>query len=187
MLRCLQYSHSALRFTRHYKQTICFFKNSFSLTRKKSNRIFKLSTRYLTTATARSTKLQEFREKLKNSSTLSEFMDDGGEMFFLYFLSINNLFTFFFAGLNEITLQSSIPYFNLEPNTGQDRSVYIESYGCQMNINDTEIVYGIMQKEGYHKADNIETVHTLLYSKNLLFYNCFVLTSACLSRQTLYY
>lgn len=80
---------------------------------------------------------------------------------FLHFSSIDNILIFFFADPTEFTLQSSIPYLNLEPNTGKGRFVYIESYGCQMNINDTEIVYGIMQKEGYHKADDIETVHTL--------------------------
>lgn len=34
-------------------------------------------------------------------------------------------------------------------NTGKSRKLYIESYGCQMNFSDSEIVASILQKEGY--------------------------------------
>ncbi|MBL3655682.1 tRNA (N6-isopentenyl adenosine(37)-C2)-methylthiotransferase MiaB [Fulvivirga sediminis] len=34
-------------------------------------------------------------------------------------------------------------------DTGKDRKVYIESYGCQMNFSDSEIVSSIMKKEGF--------------------------------------
>lgn len=33
--------------------------------------------------------------------------------------------------------------------TGQPRKLYIESYGCQMNFSDSEIVASILQKEGF--------------------------------------
>ncbi|NMM49315.1 tRNA (N6-isopentenyl adenosine(37)-C2)-methylthiotransferase MiaB [Marinigracilibium pacificum] len=36
-----------------------------------------------------------------------------------------------------------------EENTGNNRKVYIESYGCQMNFSDSEIVSSIMKKEGF--------------------------------------
>lgn len=36
-----------------------------------------------------------------------------------------------------------------EVNTGKSRKLYIESYGCQMNFSDSEIVASILQKEGY--------------------------------------
>lgn len=36
-----------------------------------------------------------------------------------------------------------------DKSTGKDRKVYIESYGCQMNFSDSEIVSSIMQKEGF--------------------------------------
>lgn len=39
---------------------------------------------------------------------------------------------------------------NAEPG----KLLYIESYGCQMNFSDSEIVMSIMQKEGYQKTDN---------------------------------
>ncbi|MEX0881979.1 MAG: tRNA (N6-isopentenyl adenosine(37)-C2)-methylthiotransferase MiaB, partial [Cyclobacteriaceae bacterium] len=48
-----------------------------------------------------------------------------------------------------------------EDNTGQGKKLYIESYGCQMNFSDSEIVASIMKQNGfdttsaYHQADVI--------------------------------
>ncbi|MFP4088831.1 MAG: tRNA (N6-isopentenyl adenosine(37)-C2)-methylthiotransferase MiaB [Cyclobacteriaceae bacterium] len=36
-----------------------------------------------------------------------------------------------------------------ETNSGKSRKLYVESYGCQMNFSDSEIVSSIMQKEGF--------------------------------------
>lgn len=36
-----------------------------------------------------------------------------------------------------------------DQNTGKVRKLYIESYGCQMNFSDSEIVASILQKEGF--------------------------------------
>lgn len=36
-----------------------------------------------------------------------------------------------------------------DENTGKERKLYIESYGCQMNFSDSEIVSSIMKKEGF--------------------------------------
>ena len=33
-----------------------------------------------------------------------------------------------------------------EVNTGKSRKLYIESYGCQMNFSDSEIVASILEK-----------------------------------------
>lgn len=33
--------------------------------------------------------------------------------------------------------------------------VHIEVYGCQMNVNDAEIVWSILQSKGYIKTDSI--------------------------------
>jgi len=37
-----------------------------------------------------------------------------------------------------------------------NRSYYIETYGCQMNVADSELIEGILQEEGYTQANNIE-------------------------------
>jgi len=36
-----------------------------------------------------------------------------------------------------------------DDNSGKERKLYIESYGCQMNFSDSEIVTSIMQKNGF--------------------------------------
>jgi tRNA-2-methylthio-N6-dimethylallyladenosine synthase len=42
-----------------------------------------------------------------------------------------------------------------ETNTGKSRKLYIESYGCQMNFSDSEIVASILQKEGFDTTSDI--------------------------------
>lgn len=44
----------------------------------------------------------------------------------------------------------------------QKNSVYIETYGCQMNLADTEIVLGILKKQGYDVTDNPESADVVL-------------------------
>jgi tRNA-2-methylthio-N6-dimethylallyladenosine synthase len=40
-------------------------------------------------------------------------------------------------------------------NTGKSRKLYIESYGCQMNFSDSEIVASILAKEGFDTTSEI--------------------------------
>ncbi|MBX2970585.1 MAG: tRNA (N6-isopentenyl adenosine(37)-C2)-methylthiotransferase MiaB [Cyclobacteriaceae bacterium] len=42
-----------------------------------------------------------------------------------------------------------------EQNTGKKRKLYIESYGCQMNFSDSEIVASILAKEGFDTTSDI--------------------------------
>ena len=42
-----------------------------------------------------------------------------------------------------------------EVNTGKSRKLYIESYGCQMNFSDSEIVASILEKEGYDTTSEV--------------------------------
>ena len=42
-----------------------------------------------------------------------------------------------------------------ETNTGNSRKLYIESYGCQMNFSDSEIVTSILFKEGFDTTSDI--------------------------------
>jgi tRNA-2-methylthio-N6-dimethylallyladenosine synthase len=44
-----------------------------------------------------------------------------------------------------------------EVNTGKQRKLYIESYGCQMNYSDSEIVASILSKEGYDTTSDVTT------------------------------
>ena len=40
--------------------------------------------------------------------------------------------------------------------------VYIETYGCQMNVNDSEVILSILQEEGYTLTENIEEADVIL-------------------------
>ena len=42
-----------------------------------------------------------------------------------------------------------------DQETGQSRKLYIESYGCQMNFSDSEIVASILQKDGFDTTSDI--------------------------------
>jgi len=53
-------------------------------------------------------------------------------------------------------------YTNLRPLQGEGKKIFIETYGCQMNFGDSEIVVSIMQKEGYFYTDNIEEADIIL-------------------------
>jgi tRNA-2-methylthio-N6-dimethylallyladenosine synthase len=44
---------------------------------------------------------------------------------------------------------------SLDQNAGKSRKLYIESYGCQMNFSDSEIVASILQKEGFDTTSDI--------------------------------
>ena len=50
----------------------------------------------------------------------------------------------------------------LRPLQGAGRKLFIETYGCQMNVGDTEIVVSIMQREGYVYTDRIEEADVIL-------------------------
>ena len=43
-----------------------------------------------------------------------------------------------------------------------EKKVYIETYGCQMNVNDSEVVLSILQDEGYSLTENIEEASLIL-------------------------
>ncbi|MCX7929113.1 MAG: tRNA (N6-isopentenyl adenosine(37)-C2)-methylthiotransferase MiaB [Chlorobi bacterium] len=46
--------------------------------------------------------------------------------------------------------------------SGTGRALYVETYGCQMNLNDTEIVQGIMVRHGYRLANSIDDADVVL-------------------------
>ena len=50
----------------------------------------------------------------------------------------------------------------LRPATGSGRKLFVETYGCQMNVGDTEIVVSVMQQEGYIYTERIEEADVIL-------------------------
>ena len=51
---------------------------------------------------------------------------------------------------------------SLRPLTGDGRKLFIETYGCQMNVGDSEIVVSIMQQEGYFYTTDINDADIIL-------------------------
>jgi tRNA-2-methylthio-N6-dimethylallyladenosine synthase len=42
------------------------------------------------------------------------------------------------------------------------KKVYIETYGCQMNVNDTEVIFAILAKAGYERTEQMEEAHLVM-------------------------
>ena len=52
---------------------------------------------------------------------------------------------------------------NIKPITDPSRKkVYIETYGCQMNVNDSEVILSILQDNGYALTESIEEADVIL-------------------------
>ena len=50
----------------------------------------------------------------------------------------------------------------LEAKKGNQRKLFIESYGCQMNFSDSEIVASILSKEGFNTTQSLEEADLVL-------------------------
>lgn len=50
----------------------------------------------------------------------------------------------------------------LRPLAGAGRKLFVETYGCQMNVGDTEIVVSLMQREGYIHTERAEEADVVL-------------------------
>ena len=51
---------------------------------------------------------------------------------------------------------------SLRPLQGEGKKLFIETYGCQMNAGDSEIVVSIMQREGYRYTEQIAEADVIL-------------------------
>ena len=52
---------------------------------------------------------------------------------------------------------------NIRPISDPSRpKVYIETYGCQMNVNDSEVILSVLQDEGYALTEDIEEADVIL-------------------------
>lgn len=74
---------------------------------------------------------------------------------------------------DDVLKENLIPYIN-HNNFGEGRNVYIETYGCQMNVSDQEIILSIMKKAGYNHTDQLTNVTNsddhLIISRPTLFF-----------------
>lgn len=56
----------------------------------------------------------------------------------------------------------SHPYVDVADIQGHGRKVYFDVYGCQMNVNDTEVAWSILQAHGYQRTNNIREADVVL-------------------------
>ena len=42
------------------------------------------------------------------------------------------------------------------------KKVYIETYGCQMNVADTEVVFSILEKHGYGRTQEMDDADVIM-------------------------
>ena len=71
----------------------------------------------------------------------------------------------------KIPIKTQLPLYKAAPTlepiniTSQaqtDRRVYIETYGCQMNVSDSELMSGILTQNGYEMVDRLEDANVVL-------------------------
>ena len=43
-----------------------------------------------------------------------------------------------------------------------EKKIYIETYGCQMNVVDSEVIFAIMAKEGYARTESMDEADIIL-------------------------
>ncbi|XP_065174632.1 mitochondrial tRNA methylthiotransferase CDK5RAP1-like [Sycon ciliatum] len=89
-----------------------------------------------------------FSKKLKDGPSLADFMSSetgvpGGE-------------------LSRLDSVEEVPYLSAEDLAGNERKVYFETYGCQMNVNDTEISWALLKKAGYLRTNNVDEADVVL-------------------------
>lgn len=56
----------------------------------------------------------------------------------------------------------SHPYIEMSDIQGHGRKVYFDVYGCQMNVNDTEVAWSILQAHGYLRTNKVHEADVVL-------------------------
>lgn len=55
-----------------------------------------------------------------------------------------------------------MPYLQSISTDGNGRKVFFEVHGCQMNVNDTEIIWSILKKKNFFKTNNLNEADVIL-------------------------
>ncbi|KAG8147521.1 putative CDK5 regulatory subunit associated protein [Naja naja] len=59
-------------------------------------------------------------------------------------------------------LEDPAPYLGPTSLAGSPKKVYLETYGCQMNVSDTETAWAILQRSGYQRTSNLAEADVVL-------------------------
>lgn len=94
-------------------------------------------------ATSREPNLKQRLTNIRDDGlTLKDFVDKSQNFFDPYVVS------------NRSPHPPPTPYLSDEDLRGNGRTVFIETYGCQMNVNDTQLAQTILKDAGYHIIDS---------------------------------
>lgn len=66
------------------------------------------------------------------------------------------------ANGDVVSTAAAVPYLNVIDYNGHGRKVFFEVYGCQMNVNDTEVVWAILKDNGYEKVETVDDADVVL-------------------------
>ena len=69
-----------------------------------------------------------------------------------------------FVSEQERNMQKQIASELAEEIKSRDLSFYVETFGCQMNVRDSETIKGWLSHIGYREAENIESADLILYN-----------------------
>ncbi|MDD2332394.1 MAG: tRNA (N6-isopentenyl adenosine(37)-C2)-methylthiotransferase MiaB [Candidatus Cloacimonetes bacterium] len=53
---------------------------------------------------------------------------------------------------------------NTFPQPPKERFFYLETYGCQMNVADSELIIGLLSQSGYRKTDDIDQADVIIFN-----------------------
>ncbi|XP_071451374.1 CDK5RAP1-like protein isoform X2 [Hetaerina americana] len=68
----------------------------------------------------------------------------------------------FLSGNLKVVDGIPVPYLNEAYFSGRSRKVYFDVYGCQMNVNDTEVVWSILKRNGYLRTTVLDEADIVL-------------------------
>ncbi|KAH1026275.1 CDK5RAP1-like protein [Dendroctonus ponderosae] len=87
----------------------------------------------------------EFRNKLLNGPNLKDFFKDEH-----------------LKQQDHLPDEEVVPYLIQSMTYGENRKVFFEVYGCQMNVSDTEVIWSILKNSHYKKTDDIQEADVIL-------------------------
>ncbi|XP_011255399.1 CDK5RAP1-like protein [Camponotus floridanus] len=64
------------------------------------------------------------------------------------------------SSIVDIPNEESVPY--VQDIRGENQKVYFEIYGCQMNINDADIIWSILKSHGYKHTQSVDDADIIL-------------------------
>ncbi|XP_077430019.1 mitochondrial tRNA methylthiotransferase CDK5RAP1 isoform X2 [Vanacampus margaritifer] len=62
----------------------------------------------------------------------------------------------------DIEVEYKHEYLSADLELGNSQKVYFETYGCQMNVNDTDIAWSILQRNGYQRTEHLNEADVVL-------------------------